>query len=376
MTCDRVALGQARRWVVKIGSAMVTDEGRGLDAHAIDAWVAQLAELHREGRDVIIVSSGAVAEGMRRLGWSVRPQALHELQAAAAVGQMGLAQAWEAAFQREGIRTAQILLTHDDVRNRQRYLNARGTLRTLIGLGVIPVVNENDTVAFEEVRFGDNDTLGALVSNLIEAELYVILTDQKGLFDRDPRSNPDAVFISEASAGAPELEDMAGGGSSGALGRGGMLTKVRAAAKAARSGTSTILAWGREHEVLHRIKRGEALGTLLHADQAPDTARKQWLAVQMQVRGHLHLDAGAVHALCECGKSLLPVGVRGVDGDFQRGELVACLGPDGVEVARGLINYSAADTARIMGKSTSAIEHMVGYVDVRELIHRDDLVLV
>ncbi|PWV59304.1 glutamate 5-kinase [Plasticicumulans acidivorans] len=376
MTCDRVALGQARRWVVKIGSAMVTDEGRGLDAHAIDAWVAQLAGLHREGRDVIIVSSGAVAEGMRRLGWSVRPQALHELQAAAAVGQMGLAQAWEAAFQREGIRTAQILLTHDDVRNRQRYLNARGTLRTLIGLGVIPVVNENDTVAFEEVRFGDNDTLGALVSNLIEAELYVILTDQKGLFDRDPRSNPDAVFISEASAGAPELEDMAGGGSSGALGRGGMLTKVRAAAKAARSGTSTILAWGREHEVLRRIKRGEALGTLLHADQAPDTARKQWLAVQMQVRGHLHLDAGAVHALCECGKSLLPVGVRGVDGDFQRGELVACLGPDGVEVARGLINYSAADTARIMGKSTSAIEHMVGYVDVRELIHRDDLVLV
>lgn len=375
MAVTRGELGRARRWVVKIGSAMITDEGRGLDAAAIDAWVAQLAGLHAEGRDVIIVSSGAVAEGMRRLGWRTRPKALAELQAAAAVGQMGLVQAWEAAFQKHGIRTAQILLTHEDVSDRQRYLNARSTLRTLTRLRVIPVINENDTVAFEEIRFGDNDTLGALVANLVEAELYVILTDQQGMYDRDPRAHADARFLSEVVAGDPALEAMAGGGA-GTLGRGGMLTKVRAAAKAARSGTATLLAWGRESDVLRRVAHGEAIGTLLRPESGPVAARKQWLAVQLQVRGWLHLDAGAVQALRLGGRSLLAVGVRGVEGEFRRGELVACVGPDGTEIARGLVNYDADETARIMGRSTDAIEAVLGYVDVPELIHRDDLVLV
>lgn len=375
MAASRGTLGQARRWVVKIGSAMITDEGRGLDAAAIEAWVAQLAELHAEGRDVIIVSSGAVAEGMRRLGWRARPKALAELQAAAAVGQMGLVQGWEAAFQKHGIRTAQILLTHEDVSDRQRYLNARNTLRTLTRLRVVPVINENDTVAFEEIRFGDNDTLGALVANLVEAELYVILTDQHGMYDRDPRTHADARFLSEVAAGDPALEVMAGGGA-GALGRGGMLTKVRAAAKAARSGTATLLAWGREPEVLRRVARGEPIGTLLRPQAGPVAARKQWLAVQLQVRGWLHLDAGAVQALKLGGRSLLAVGVRGVEGEFRRGELVACVGPDGVEIARGLVNYDASESVRIMGKPTEAIESVLGYVDAPALIHRDDLVLV
>lgn len=371
----RESLGRARRWVVKIGSAMITDGGRGLDAQAIGAWVEQVAELHAQGREVILVSSGAVAEGMRRLGWARRPDTLHELQAAAAVGQMGLVQAWEAAFQRHGIRTAQILLTHEDVADRQRYLNARGTLRTLTGLRVIPVVNENDTVAFEEIRFGDNDTLGALVANLVEAELYVILTDQKGMYDRDPRQDPAATLIDEARAGDPALERMAGGGA-GTLGRGGMLTKVRAAAKAARSGTSTLMAWGREPDVLRRIALGETIGTLLRPAQGPVAARKQWLAVQLQVRGRVFIDAGAARVLRESGRSLLPVGVTRVEGDFVRGELVACVGPDGAEIARGLVNYDAAAAARILGKSSAAIEAALGYVDEPELIHRDNLVLV
>lgn len=371
----RESLGRARRWVVKIGSAMITDGGRGLDAQAIGAWVEQVAELHAQGRELILVSSGAVAEGMRRLGWARRPDTLHELQAAAAVGQMGLVQAWEAAFQRHGIRTAQILLTHEDVADRQRYLNARGTLRTLTGLRVIPVVNENDTVAFEEIRFGDNDTLGALVANLVEAELYVILTDQKGMYDRDPRQDPAATLIDEARAGDPALERMAGGGA-GTLGRGGMLTKVRAAAKAARSGTSTLMAWGREPEVLRRIALGETIGTLLRPAQGPVAARKQWLAVQLQVRGRVFIDAGAARVLRESGRSLLPVGVTRVEGDFVRGELVACVGPDGAEIARGLVNYDAAAAARILGKSSAAIEAALGYVDEPELIHRDNLVLV
>lgn len=371
----RESLGRARRWVVKIGSAMITDGGRGLDAQAIGAWVEQVAELHAQGRELILVSSGAVAEGMRRLGWARRPDTLHELQAAAAVGQMGLVQAWEAAFQRHGIRTAQILLTHEDVVDRQRYLNARGTLRTLTGLRVIPVVNENDTVAFEEIRFGDNDTLGALVANLVEAELYVILTDQKGMYDRDPRQDPAATLIDEARAGDPALERMAGGGA-GTLGRGGMLTKVRAAAKAARSGTSTLMAWGREPDVLRRIALGETIGTLLRPAQGPVAARKQWLAVQLQVRGRVFIDAGAARVLRESGRSLLPVGVTRVEGGFVRGELVACVGPDGAEIARGLVNYDAAAAARILGKSSAAIEAALGYVDEPELIHRDNLVLV
>jgi len=369
----RQELGRSRRWVVKIGSAIITDDGRGLDGTAISTWVAQLAALHHEGKELLLVSSGAVAEGVRRLGWQKRPSALYKLQAAAAVGQMGLAQAYESQFQHYGIRTAQVLLTHEDAADRNRYLNARRTLTTLLSLGVIPVINENDTVAFEEIRFGDNDTLGAMVANLVEANLYVILTDQQGMYDKDPRRFPEARFLGEVRAGDPELEQMAGGAS--LLGRGGMLTKVRAAAKAARSGASTLIACGREPDALRRIAQGESIGTLLRPSQGPVAARKQWLAVQLQVRGRLHLDAGAVRVLKTFGKSLLPVGVTAIDGQFYRGELVACIGPDGAEVGRGLVNYDVAEAAKIIGQPSERINTILGYVDEPELIHRDNLVV-
>ncbi len=371
----REQLGAAQRWVVKIGSAMITNDGQGLDNFSIDAWVAQMAELHHAGRELLLVTSGAVAEGMRRLGWSQRPTALSDLQAAAAVGQMGLVQAWESAFERHGIQTAQILLTHEDAADRQRYLNVRTTLRTLLRLRVVPVINENDTVAFEEIRFGDNDTLGALVANLVEAELYVILTDQQGLYDKNPRQFADAQLIREGRAGDAALETMAGGGA-GSLGSGGMMTKLHAAAKAARSGAFTLLAWGREPDILRRVAAGEALGTLLRPSQSPLAARKQWLAVQLQVRGRLHLDAGAVRALRTDGKSLLPVGVTAVEGKFNRGDLVACLDPGGVELARGLVNYDTEQTLLLIGKTTRRIEAVLGHMDDPELIHRDHLVLL
>ncbi|HRY15394.1 MAG: glutamate 5-kinase [Candidatus Competibacteraceae bacterium] len=371
----RGQLGAAHRWVVKIGSAMITNEGQGLDNFSIDAWVAQMADLHRSGRELLLVTSGAVAEGMRRLGWPQRPTGLAELQAAAAVGQMGLVQAWESAFQRHGIRTAQILLTHEDASDRQRYLNIRNTLRTLLRLRVVPVINENDTVAFEEIRFGDNDTLGALVANLVEAELYVILTDQQGLYDKNPRQFADACLISEGRAGDSALESVARGGAGG-LGSGGMLTKLQAAAKAARSGAFTLLAWGREADVLRRVAVGEALGTLLRPSQSPVAARKQWLAVQLQVRGRLHLDTGAVQALRTAGKSLLPVGVTAIEGHFERGDLVACLDPTGVEVARGLVNCDTERALLLIGKTTRRIQELLGAIDDPELIHRDNLVVV
>ena len=370
----RKELGKSRRWIVKIGSAIVTDEGRGLDAKAIGAWAEQIAALHRQGKELLLVSSGAVAEGMRRLGWSERPKALYELQAAAAVGQMGLVQAYESQFDRHGIRTAQVLLTHEDAADRKRYLNARSTLGALLNLRVIPVINENDTVAFEEIRVRDTDTLGALAANLVEADLYIILTDQQGLFDQDPRRHRDARFLSEVSAGDPKLETMASG-SAGNLGRGGMLTKVQAAAKAARSGASTLVVDGREPGVLERIARGEEIGTLFRPGQSPIAARKTWLAARLKVSGRLRLDEGAAHVLKTSGSSLLPVGVTGVEGEFSRGELVACLGPDGAEVARGLVNYNAADARRIIGKYTTEIEAVLGYIDEQELIHRDNLVV-
>jgi len=325
--------------------------------------------------EVVLVSSGAVAEGMSRLGWKARPKAIHDLQAAAAVGQMGLVQAYESHFMAHGRHTAQILLDHDDLSNRQRYLNARRTLQALIRLGVVPVVNENDTVVTDEIRFGDNDTLGALVANLIDAEVLVILTDQQGLFDKDPRANPDAVLVGEGRAGDPALDAMAGG-SAGSLGRGGMATKLRAAKLAARSGATTLIASGREPDVLVRLRRGDALGTLLVAAQEPIAARKQWLAGQLQVRGRLTLDAGAVDVLRQQGRSLLPVGVKAVSGHFTRGELVTCCDEDGREIARGLVNYSAEETARILGQSSARIAEILGYRDDDELIHRDNLVLV
>jgi glutamate 5-kinase len=369
----RQQITAAKRWVVKIGSALLTNEGRGLAKESIGHWVDQLAELRRNGCEIVLVSSGSVAEGMTRLGWYKRPHALHELQAAAAVGQMGLVQAYESHFQRHGLHTAQILLTHEDLADRQRYLNARSTLRSLLALGVIPVINENDTVATDEIRFGDNDTLAALVANFCEADLMVILTDQQGLFDKDPRQHADAKLISVGQAGDPALEAIAGG--AGKFGMGGMLTKVRAAARAARSGAATVIASGSEPEILLRLGRGEDLGTLLLSDDEPLLARKQWLAGQLKVKGKLFIDQGAVRVLCEQGRSLLPVGLTAVDGQFRRGELVACIGPDGSEVARGLVNYNVDESRRLIGKSTDQIESILGYVDESELIHRDDMVI-
>jgi glutamate 5-kinase len=366
--------GACRRWVIKIGSSLLTNDGQGLAAEAIDGWVAQIAGLRREGREVLLVSSGAVAEGMTRLGWKKRPHALHELQAAAAVGQMGLVQAYESRFQQFGLHTAQILLTHDDLADRQRYLNARSTMRTLLRLGVIPIVNENDTVTTDEIRFGDNDTLAALVANLIEADLLVVLTDQSGMYDGDPRRNADARLIAEAEANDATLESMAAG-TGGALGRGGMLTKVRAARRAARSGALTLIAPGRAPDILRRIASDEPVGTRLYPSSEPLAARKQWLAGQLQVRGQLELDAGAVKVLSRDGKSLLPVGVTRVSGAFGRGDLVACVGPDGAELARGLVNYSAEESRRIIGQPSSRIAELLGYIDEPELIHRDNLVL-
>jgi glutamate 5-kinase len=371
---EQLKTSDCKRWVIKIGSSLLTNDGTGLAVDAINSWVEQMAALRQQGHELVLVSSGAVAEGMTRLGWQQRPHALHELQAAAAVGQMGLIQTYESRFQKFGLHTAQVLLTHEDLAHRQRYLNARSTLRTLLQLNVIPVVNENDTVATEEIRFGDNDSLGALVANLVEADLLVFLTDQDGMFDSDPRSNPEAKLIAEAQAGDQKLETMAAG-SGGALGRGGMLTKVRAAERAARSGTMTLIASGRQDNVLQRIAADEGLGTRLYPANVPLAARKQWLAGQLQVCGRLLLDEGAVKVLRSAGSSLLAVGVTGVEGDFRRGDLVVCLAPGGEEIARGLVNYNMDEARKIIGEPSNRIEAILGYIDESELIHRDNLVL-
>lgn len=365
----------ATRVVVKVGSSLVTNEGRGLDHGAVANWAEEIAALQRGGREMVLVSSGAIAEGVKRLGWKMRPRAIHELQAAAAVGQMGLAQAYEAAFAKYGLHTAQILLTHEDLADRKRYLNARATLRALLALGVVPIINENDTVTTDEIKVGDNDTLGALVANLIEADVLVLLTDQAGLFTADPRKDASAIFVHEARAGDPALEAMAGGAGS-ALGKGGMLTKILAAKRAARSGASTVIASGREPQVLTRLAAGESLGTHLVAPTASLAARKQWLADHVQLAGRLRLDAGAVRALTAEGKSLLPIGVTAVEGSFERGEVVSCHAPDGREIARGLVNYGAQDAVRIVRRPSAEIESILGYVEETELIHRDNLVLL
>ena len=363
------------RLVIKVGSSLVTNEGRGIDHTAVARWAAEIARLTLAGKSIILVSSGAIAEGMQRLGWSTRPRAIHDLQAAAAVGQMGLVQAYETAFAQYGLHTAQVLLTHEDLADRRRYLNARTTLTTLLGLRVIPVINENDTVTTDEIRFGDNDTLGALVTNLVEADVLVVLTDQQGLFTADPRRDPTATLVETAVAGDPDLERMAGGVGS-TIGRGGMLTKIIAAKRAARSGAATIIACGREPDVLTRLFAGESLGTLLTADRTSLAARKQWLADHVRLAGRLTLDDGAVRALTRDGKSLLPIGVVAVAGNFGRGEIVGCFAPDGREIARGLVNYGAQEAARIVRRPSSEIETVLGYVDEPELIHRDNLVLL
>jgi glutamate 5-kinase len=370
----REELARTRRWVVKIGSSLLTDGGRGLHHESIAGWVEQMADLLRRGYELVLVSSGAVAEGMTRLGLKARPTEVHELQAAAAVGQMGLVQTWESFFQRHGLHTAQVLLTHDDYAHRGRYLNARSTLRTLLGYRVVPVINENDTVATDEIRFGDNDTLAAMVANLIDAHVLVILTDQAGLFARNPELDPAAPLISHADVFDEALDYMAGEG--GALGRGGMVTKVRAARLAARSGAGTVIASGRQENALLRIAAGEALGTYLHTTQEPLAARKQWLAGHLQVKGRLVLDEGASRVLREANRSLLPVGVREVSGHFQRGDLVLCVSPDGREIAKGLSNYSAEEATSIKGLPTQRIEEALGYSGDAELIHRDNLVLL
>ncbi len=367
------AVASARRIVVKVGSSLVTNEGRGLDLAAVGEWAQQIAALHAAGKQVVLVSSGAIAEGMARLGWARRPHAMHELQAAAAVGQMGLVQAYEVAFARHGLRTAQILLTHEDLADRKRYLNARSTIYALLSLGVVPIVNENDTVVTDEIRLGDNDTLGALVTNLIEAETLIILTDQAGLFSADPRKDPSAQLITVAKAGDPALEAMAGGAGTG-IGTGGMLTKVLAARRAANSGGHTVIASGREPDVLLRLARGERIGTELRASVPVRSARQRWLANHLRLRGRVTLDQGAVRALTHGHKSLLPIGVVAVEGEFERGDVVACVDENGVECGRGLINYSSGDTRRIMRQPSSRIPEILGSMSDAELMHRDNMV--
>ena len=372
-------LRDARRIVVKVGSSLVTNEGRGLDESAIAQWCHQLAALVQGDdagrREVIMVSSGAIAEGMKRLGWSARPSEVHELQAAAAVGQMGLAQMYETKLREQGLRSAQVLLTHADLADRERYLNARSTLLTLLQLGVLPVINENDTVVNDEIKFGDNDTLGALVANLVEADVLVILTDQKGLYTADPRKDSSAQFVHEARAGDPTLEAMAGGAGS-SIGKGGMITKILAAKRAAGSGASTVIAWGREPDVLVRLAQGEAIGTLLVAQTAKTQARKQWMVDHLQLRGAVVVDAGAAAKLCGEGKSLLPIGMTQVEGEFSRGDVIAIRDADGREIARGLANYASAEARLLCRKSSGAFEQLLGYAAEPEMVHRDNLVLV
>ena len=365
----------ARRLVIKVGSTLVTNEGKGLDHQAIGEWCRQMSALVREGREVIMVSSGAIAEGMKRLGWATRPHEIHELQAAAAVGQMGLAQIYESQLREHGLGSAQVLLTHADLADRERYLNARSTLLTLLQHGVLPVINENDTVVNDEIKFGDNDTLGALVANLVDADALIILTDQRGLYTADPRRDPTATFVHQARAGDPGLEEMAGGTGS-SLGKGGMITKILAAKRAAGSGASTVIAWGREPDVLLRLAQGEAIGTLLVAPTQKQQARKQWMVDHLQLRGAVTIDAGALTKLSQEGKSLLPIGMTGVQGDFSRGDVIAIRAPDGREMARGLANYASAEARLLCRKPTTDIETLLGYVAEPEMVHRDNLVLL
>ena len=364
----------AHRIVVKVGSSLVTNDGAGLDHAALERWASEIADLMRRGKEVVLVSSGAIAEGIKRLGWSAKPSAVHEKQAAAAVGQMGLCEAYERVFTAHNLKTAQVLLTHEDMADRTRYLNARSTLITLLELGVVPIINENDTVVTDEIKFGDNDTLGALVANLIDAEALIILTDQQGLYTADPRKDLSATLIGEERAENTALEAMAGGAGSG-ISKGGMITKVRAAQRAARSGAHTCIASGREADALLRVTDGKQVGTLLYASSTPLAARKQWLADHLQLAGRITLDAGAVAAL-QAGKSLLPVGMTMVQGDFERGAAIACQTEDGQEIARGLSNYGSSEARRIAGKSTAEIEHILGYLEDAEMIHRDNLILL
>lgn len=370
----RQRIAQSRRWIIKVGSSLLTNNGQGLDHALIADWCSQIAGLTQQGLEVVVVSSGSIAAGMNKLGWQEKPAEVHRLQAAAAVGQMGLIQAWESGFKEHGIRTAQVLLTHDDLANRRRYLNARSTLRTLVQLGVVPIVNENDTVTTDEIRLGDNDTLGALVAILVEADVLALLTDQHGLYDRDPRHHADARLLERADANDPATHALAGPAGS-KIGSGGMLTKVQAAARAADAGTTTLVAWGKEPQILTRLAAGEEIGTMMTSRREIRLARKQWLASHLRARGRLHLDEGACRYLLEHGASLLPVGVTHADGEFQRGELVSCHAPDGNEIARGLVNYGHTEVEKLCRVSSREIEAVLGYSLEPELIHRDNLIV-
>ncbi|MDE1953720.1 MAG: glutamate 5-kinase [Betaproteobacteria bacterium] len=369
-----LVIAAARRLVVKVGSSLVTDEGRGIDHSAVARWAEQITALYGLGKEVILVSSGAIAEGMKRLGWNKRPSEIPELQAAAAVGQMGLAQAYESAFSTRGRHCAQILLTHADLANRRRYLNARSTLLTLLAHGVVPIINENDTVVTDEIKVGDNDTLGALVTNLVEADAFIILTDQSGLYSADPRKDSTAALMAHAQADDPALVAMAGGAGS-AIGKGGMLTKVLAARRAAQSGAHTVIASGREPDVLLRLAAGESIGSQLYAGSGKLAARKQWMVDHLQIGGRVRVDAGAAQRLREGGASLLPVGVVEVRGEFDRGDVIAVLDPQGQEIARGLSNYASAEARLIRRAPTAQIEAILGFIEEPELIHRDNMVL-
>ena len=374
MSKERETIKSTKRWVIKIGSALITDNGCGLKHDNLDNWVNQISALRERGIDIVIVSSGAVAEGLTRLNWKNRPNIIHKLQAAAAVGQMGLIQAYETCFQKYNKQTAQVLLTHDDISNRTRYLNARTSLNTLLQLGVVPIVNENDTVAPDEIRFGDNDTLAGLVANLIDAELLVLLTDQNGLYTSDPRKDSSAELIEQAKADDESLEKYAGDSSN--YGRGGMLTKLKAASIASKSNTQTIIASGNESSILLKIANSEKVGTLLTTSEDTLQAKKQWLANQAYLKGSVTIDSGAVTAIIKSGKSLLPIGVKSITGEFKRGEIISCIDLDGKEIARGLSNYDSIQATSIMGKSSEEIGELLDCKDEDELIHRDNMILI
>ncbi len=374
MATTKHSIQNAHTVIVKVGSSLVTAEGRGIDQAALAGWAQQIAYLHQMGKRVILVSSGAIAEGVKRLGWKSRPRALNELQAAAAVGQMRLAQAYEEAFEQYNIQTAQILLTHDDLSSRMRYLNAKSTLKTLLDLNIVPIINENDTITTSEIKLGDNDTLGALVANLIEADALIILTDQQGLFNKDPRHHADATLISEIAASHPELENMAGGAGS-SVGTGGMYTKVTAAKRAALSGAATLIASGSEKDVLIRLANGETLGTLLTPSDDPMSARKRWLMGHLQLSGSLTVDEGAIIALSQKNSSLLPIGCIAVSGEFNRGAVVAVCTPQGEEIGRGLVNYDNEEIQTLLRQPSHQIESLLGYESEKELIHKDNLAL-
>jgi len=368
-------LGKTRRIVVKVGSSILASVEKGLHREVFSHLAKEISDIKRKGYEIVLVSSGAIAAGMEKLGYRARPQSITQKQATAAVGQGRLMKIYEDHFSRYQQIVAQILLTHDDLSHRRRFLNARNTLLALLGLGIIPIINENDTVVVDEIKFGDNDNLSALIANLIEADLLVILTDMEGLCDADPRYHPQAHCISLV-----EDIDMDIGARIGDAGGpwnvGGMISKIQAARKASRSGIPTVIACGTKEGVLHQILRGKEIGTLILPKEEALSSRKRWIAFNLKPKGDVVVDEGAKRAIVQKGKSLLPSGIVRIRGAFDRGDPVSCLGPKGKEFARGLVNYSAAELEKIKGLRTDHIERALGYKYSDEIIHRDDLVVL